>query len=102
MREQSQETTIRQALRPVIAPFLRPFEGWNNRAAHISATLSSRLTSSDDRDVQRKLLAELQTEVMEAEGCFREAVSSYPRNDRIDDVQLAFTRLLQLLSRIAS
>jgi hypothetical protein len=102
MREQSVETTTRKALRPVIAPFLRPFEGWNKRAAHISATLGSRLTSSDDRDMQRELLAELRAEVLEANRSFKEAVGDYPTNDRIDDVQQAHSRLLQWMDRIAS
>jgi hypothetical protein len=101
MRKQSQERITRKSLRPVMAPFLGPFEGWNKRAAHIEATLNSRLTSPADRNVQRQLLAELRAEVIDAELNFGEAVADYPKNDRIDDVQLAYRRLMQWLDRIA-
>lgn len=85
----------------IIGPFLKRFEGWNQRAARTGAFILSHATSQSEKVRHRDDLAALREEVETAYGEFRTAVSDQPRHSRIDDVDAAFGRMLSVLERAA-
>lgn len=85
----------------IVAPFLKSFESWNQRAARTGALILSHATTETERTRHRGDLVTLRDEVETAYGQFRAAVADQPRHGRIDDVAAAFDRMLSVLKRAA-
>ena len=93
------DATAKRHATLIVGPFLKSFEGWNERAARTGALILSRATTEPEKAKHREALVTLLAEVEHAYGQFRDAIAEQPQHGRIDDVSAAFDRMLTVLKR---
>lgn len=93
------DATAKRQATLIVGPFLKNFEGWNQRAARTGALMLSHATTESERARYRDDLIVLRDQVELAYNEFRDAVADQPSHGRIDDVDAAFDRMLSVLKR---
>ena len=99
VRRRSPQAAVQERKRAdeTLKPFLSALKHWNGKAAHLRGRVESAYSTEEDRCLARLECGVLLTEIRHRQRDLRSAIKGEPPHSRLDDVEAAFQRLIDLL-----